>query len=466
MDFRIVGGDRVGDVLQGDSLAGLRWRHDQTTLTLADRRHNIDETAGELARRGLLLQTLLWVQRGEFVELRTVLRGLDGHAVDGVDGLQRYKLLTLVTTVALTRGADGTVHRVAFAQAVLLDLAHGDVHVVRPRQIAGRTHESVRIEHVDDARDWHEILFRLLVALFTFDIAIRAIVTVGTIIAIIAIITIAVTATTIVTLVIIAVTSTQTASAMIRTIVPVAGTTTNTTCKIAILGFAMALVVLVALRRQRGENVVEIAHDILILRLLHRTAATTRLGIDLIVLAMATTVVLLRRSIIQSQFGEQIGGRFRVTATTALRSLVKAIQSVHSGHNVRGILAGRRSDLLAAAGTLSALDAGPSRGCGSRLFGILSIIGLDFGNLSRLADLLGLSCRYCRSGERCGLRGAHGHAGRCLATGTGGLKRRYKFRLTHGGDATKAHLLGELLELRQFHVFKIRAGCHWFLPFP
>ena len=181
---------------------------------------------------------------------------------------------------------------------------------------------------------------------------------------------------------------------------------------------------------------------------------------------MATTVVLLRRSIIQSQFGEQIGGRFRVTATTALRSLVKAIQSVHSGHNVRGILACRRFGLLAAVGTLSVLDAGPSRGFGSRLFRILSIIGLDFGNLNRLADLLGLSCRCCRSGERCGLRSAHGHAGRRLATGTGGLKRRYKFRLTHGGDATNAHLLGELLELRQFHVFKIRAGCHWFLPFP
>ena len=369
------------------------------------------------------------------------------------------------------------MHRVAFAQAVLLDLAHGDVHVVRSRQVAGRAHESVRIEHVDDACDWHEILFRLLVALFTFDIALRAIVTVGTIIAIIAI---AVTATTIVTLVIIAVTATQTASATIRTIAPVAGTTTDTTCKIAILSFAMALVVLVALRRQRGENVVEIAHDILILRLLRYTATTTRLGIDLIVLAMATTIVLLRRSIIQSQFGEQIGSRFCVTATTALRSLVKAIQSVHSGHNVRGILACRRFVLLAAAGTLgtlSALDAGPSRGFGSRLFRILSIISLDCGSLSRLVGLFGLTSRdlsvcgwscglSCRSGERCGLRSAYGHAGRRLATGTGGLKRREKFRLTHGGGATKAHLLGELLELRQFHVFKIRAGCHWFLPFP
>ena len=305
VDFRIVGGDRVGDVLQGDGLAGLRRGHDQTTLALADRCHNVDEAAGELVRRGLLLQTLLRVQRGELVKLRAVLRSLDGHAVDGVDGLQWHELLTLVTAVALTRGADGTVHRVAFTQAVLLDLAHGDVHIVRPRQIAGRTHESVGIEHVDDACDWHEILFRLLVALFAFDIAIRTIVTVGTIIAIIAI---AVTATTIVTLVIIAVTSAQTASATIHTITPVAGTATATAHEIAILGFVMTLVVLVALRRQRGENIVEITHDILILQLLHRTATATWLGIGLIILAVATTVVLLRRSIIQSQFGKQIGG--------------------------------------------------------------------------------------------------------------------------------------------------------------
>ena len=70
----------------------------------------------------------------------------------------------------------------------------------------------------------------------------------------------------------------------------------------------MTLVVLVALRRQRGENIVEITHDILILQLLHRTATATWLDIGLIILAVATTVVLLRRSIIQSQFGKQIGG--------------------------------------------------------------------------------------------------------------------------------------------------------------
>ena len=295
--------------------------------------------------------------RGELVELRAVLRCLDGHAVDRVDGLQGHELLTLVTAVALTRSADGTVHGVALAQAILLDLAHGNVHVVRTRQIAGSTHESVGVEHVDDACDWHEILFRLLVALFafdTFDIAIRAIVAFS------AVITLAVAATTIVTLVIIAVTSTQTASATIHTIAaPVTGTATATTCEIAILGFVTALVALVALRRQRGENIVEITHDILILQLLHRTATATRLGIGLIILAMATTVILLRRSIIQSQFGEQIGGCFRITATTALRSLVEAVQSVHSDHDAHGILslpAALRPALTAAEalGTLSA----------------------------------------------------------------------------------------------------------------
>ena len=239
----------------------------------------------------------------------------------------------------------------------------------------------------------------------------------------------------------------------------------------------MALVALVALRRQRGENIVEITHDILILQLLHRTATATRLGIGLIILAMATTVILLRRSIIQSQFGEQIGGCFRITATTALRSLVETVQSVHSDHDAHGILACRRFGLLTAAealGTLSALDAGPPRGFGNRFFRILSIIGLDLGNLSRLAGILGptsrdlsvcgwscdLSCRVSRSCGRCGLRGSNGHAGRRLAAGTSSLKRRDKFRLTHGGGATKAHLLGKLLELRQFHIFKIRAGCH------
>lgn len=326
----------VGDVLQGDGLAGLRRRHDQATLTLADRRHDVDETAGELVRRGFLLQTLLRIQRSELVELRTVLCGLHGHAVDGVDGLQRHELLTLVAAVALTRGTDGTVHGITLAQPILLDLAHGNVHVVRTRQIAGGTHKSVGIEHVDDARDRHEILFRLLVTLFAFSIAIRALVTLVAII-----VAVAGAATTLVTLVIIAVAATQATATTIHTVTPIAGAATATTREVTVFSLVTTFVIIAALRRQRGENVIKVAHDVLILRLFHRTTATARLNVGRIILTMATTVILLRRSIVQSQFGQQIGGSVRITAATALRSLIDAVQGVHRGHDIGRILARR-----------------------------------------------------------------------------------------------------------------------------
>ena len=44
----------------------------------------------------------------------------------------------------------------ALAQAALADLGERDVHTVRPRQVAGGADEgvSLRVEHVEDARDW------------------------------------------------------------------------------------------------------------------------------------------------------------------------------------------------------------------------------------------------------------------------------------------------------------------------
>ena len=210
---------------------------------------------------------------------------------------------------------------------------------------------------------------------------------------------------------------------------------------------------------------------------------------------MATTIILLRRSIVQSQFGQQIGGSVRITAATALRSLIDAVQGVHRGHDIGRLLARRSLSLLATVSTLGALGTfrlfgalrtlsaistsgkGLPNGFGRLLFGLLSLVGFAFGSLVGLAGFLsrvrrdlsvcglGFSMSH-RSGRCSGLRSSHGHTGRRFTAGTSGLKRRDKFRLTHGGGAAKAHLLGELLELRQFHVFKIRAGCHWFLPFP
>ena len=318
--------------------------------------------------------------------------------------------------------------------------------------------------------------------LFAFSIAIRALVTLVAII-----VAVAGAATTLVTLVIIAVAATQAAATTIHTVTPIAGAATATTREVTVFSLVTTFVIIAALRRQRGENVIKIAYDVLILRLFHRTTATARLNVGRIILTMATTIILLRRSIVQSQFGQQIGGSVRITAATALRSLIDAVQGVHRGHDIGRLLARRSLSLLATVSTLGALGTfrlfgalrtlsaistsgkGLPNGFGSLLFGLLSLVGLA-GFLSRVRrDLsvcgLGFS-RSHRSGRCSGLRSSHGHTGRRFTAGTSGLKRRDKFRLTHGGGATKAHLLGELLELRQFHVFKIRAGCHWFLPFP
>ena len=52
-DFRVVAGDRVGDVLQQHGLAGARRRDDQGALPLADRRHQVEDAPGEVLRVGL-----------------------------------------------------------------------------------------------------------------------------------------------------------------------------------------------------------------------------------------------------------------------------------------------------------------------------------------------------------------------------------------------------------------------------
>lgn len=419
-----------------DGLAGLRRGHDQATLALADRRHDVDEAAGELVRRGLLLQAFLRIQRGELAELRTMLRFLDAHAVDGVDGLQRHELLTLVATFAFTRGADGAVHGVALAQAVLLDLAHGDIHVVRSRQVAGRTHERVGVEHVDDAGDRHEVFLRLvamlvavgaihtIVALVAVGVAVHA---VGAIVTVVAIIAIA-PAATLVTLVVIAVTDTHTAATAI-----VASTAVTV---FVVFGLVATLIIVgVFLRRQRGEDVIKVAHDVFALRPVRHATAATRLEIvPTVVITTATAVILLWSGIVKAQFCEQVGAGFGVTMATTLRRFIVRLQRVHRCHGIR--------------------DFGGFRGLG--------LLGTDGAFL--LLGFIGLLvlCRFDLSvygGS--GLWRAHGDAGRSLAAGTGGLKCCDQFGLAHGGDTTKSHLLGELLELGQFHIIEIRACCHW-----
>ena len=86
--LRMIGGHRVGDILQENGLAGPRRRNDQTTLSLAQRRHNIDHPGREVLPcriTGFHLQAFIRVERRQIVEMHLVPCLLRILEVDGVD---------------------------------------------------------------------------------------------------------------------------------------------------------------------------------------------------------------------------------------------------------------------------------------------------------------------------------------------------------------------------------------------
>ncbi|MBG9885384.1 hypothetical protein ABE10_02035, partial [Bacillus toyonensis] len=85
--------DRVRDLLQHDRLAGLRGRHDEAALALADRGDEVDDALGQLLLRRLQTQPLLRVERGELAELDAGARVVGRETVDRVDLHQRVVLL-------------------------------------------------------------------------------------------------------------------------------------------------------------------------------------------------------------------------------------------------------------------------------------------------------------------------------------------------------------------------------------
>src|SRR5690606_15787272 len=147
----VVRGDRVGDVLHDRRLARLGRGDDQGTLSLTHRHHQVDDPGGEFVRRGLQTQPFIGVQRRQLVELGTLLRHFGVEPVDRVHPHERVELLPLL--LALARLLHHTRDGVAAAQSVLTHQRQRDVHVVRARQISGRPHERVVLQHVEDARD-------------------------------------------------------------------------------------------------------------------------------------------------------------------------------------------------------------------------------------------------------------------------------------------------------------------------
>ncbi len=159
VDLWVVLRDGVGDGLEHEGLARLRRRDDEPALALADRRHEVDDAGGELLRLRLEAQALRGVERGQLAELDAVGGLVDRQPVDRVDLDDRVVLLA-TAVVIVARLADGADDGVALAQVVLLDLAEGHVDIVVAREISAGAHESVVVEHVEDAgdRDEHVIL--------------------------------------------------------------------------------------------------------------------------------------------------------------------------------------------------------------------------------------------------------------------------------------------------------------------
>ncbi len=70
--FRVIGGHRLGDVLQEHRLARARRRDDQRALSLADRRNDIDDARRQILSSRILhfeLQALVGIERRQIIEV-------------------------------------------------------------------------------------------------------------------------------------------------------------------------------------------------------------------------------------------------------------------------------------------------------------------------------------------------------------------------------------------------------------
>ena len=165
----MVLGDGVGQLLQQDRLPSAWRRHDQATLSLADRTHQVDhahrQVVGDhvavqlrefgdvlvdhaLGARLAQVQPLLGVEWGQIVEQRHLLADVGVLVIDRLD-LQQGEV-----ALAVLGRAHLAADRVAGAQIELLDLARRQVDVVGTGQVVvvGAAEESVALgQHLQDA---------------------------------------------------------------------------------------------------------------------------------------------------------------------------------------------------------------------------------------------------------------------------------------------------------------------------
>jgi hypothetical protein len=130
----MIGRDRVRDVLHQHGLAGARRRHDQCTLTLADRCDDVDHPGRKVLSGGVFQlhpEALIRKQRREVVEVDLVL------GLFRILEIQRVDLEKSEVALAFLGAANMAFDGVAGAKTETADLRRRDIDVVRPRQIIG-----------------------------------------------------------------------------------------------------------------------------------------------------------------------------------------------------------------------------------------------------------------------------------------------------------------------------------------
>ena len=115
-DFRMVGGDGVGNILQQHGLAGARRSDDQAALTFTDRGEQVHHPSTHVLPDGLQLKAFLGIERRKVVKQNLVARLFRRLEVHRFDLDQREVLLALVG------GTDLTTDSVAGLEVELADL--------------------------------------------------------------------------------------------------------------------------------------------------------------------------------------------------------------------------------------------------------------------------------------------------------------------------------------------------------
>ncbi len=107
----MIGGDGLGEGLQNDGLAGSGGGHDESPLSFADGRHQVNDSSAELFGLKLEVDAFFGVQRGEVLEAGAALGDFNPFKVDLV-GIEQGEV-----ALSLVGGTDFPFHRVAGLEA-------------------------------------------------------------------------------------------------------------------------------------------------------------------------------------------------------------------------------------------------------------------------------------------------------------------------------------------------------------